>query len=181
MEKREARREALNSRRGLSEAYVADASSEIVRKFLSEFGDEGSYLLYHSYGNEVATTSLIDCLYGFNKAVYLPVVKGGEMDMGLYDGVESLSCGAYGIMEPVVCSEKRYIDVAVIPGVAFDKRLNRVGYGKGFYDRFLISAEIGVKVGFAFDCQVFDLIACDEHDIHVDLLITDNYIYRRNS
>jgi 5-formyltetrahydrofolate cyclo-ligase len=69
----------------------------------------------------------------------------------------------------------------VVPGTAFDKKLNRVGYGKGFYDRFLNSVNAGLTVGFAFECQLFETIDCEPHDVPADILITENNIYRRNS
>jgi len=140
-----------------------------------------SYLLYHSYGSEVHTHRLTDVLYGMKKAVYLPRVDGESLSIGLYKGAGSLSEGAFGIQEPVECAEVSYIDIAVLPGVAFDKSLNRVGYGKGYYDRLLGAVRVGVTVGFAFECQLFELIDSEAHDVPVDVLVTEKYIYRRSS
>lgn len=116
-----------------------------------------------------------------NKAVYLPVVCGDELQVGSYKGEDSLSCGTFGIQEPVECADFKHIDIAVVPGVAFDKQLHRVGYGKGYYDRLLGAVRFGVVVGLAFECQVFDAFDYEPHDMPVDVLVTEKYIYRRNS
>ena len=116
-----------------------------------------------------------------NKTVYLPVVSGAELRLGSYRGEGSLSCGAFGIKEPAGCTHAEYIDVVVVPGVAFDRGLNRIGHGKGYYDRFLGTAHFGVAVGFAFECQIVDRFFNEPHDIPVDVLVTENHIYRRNS
>lgn len=127
------------------------------------------------------THGLVDFLYGMKKIVYLPKVNGDRLLTGLYKGEDSLSYGAFGILEPVECADFDYIDIAVVPGVAFDKRLNRTGYGKGYYDRLLGAAHYGLSVGFAFEFQVFETLDTEPHDMPVDVLVTENNIYRRNS
>jgi len=156
-------------------------SDVIAEKFLNEFGNLDSYLLYSSFKSEVETPKLIDTLYGMKKTVYLPIVCGEELKIGSFDGANSLSCGAFGIQEPVVCADYKHIDIVVVPGVAFDKNLHRIGYGKGYYDRLLGAAHFGVVVGFAFECQLFDAFDYEPHDMPVDVLVTEKYIYRRNS
>jgi len=156
--------------------------SEIIhQKFLDEFSDCESFLLYHSFGSEVQTHQLLDRLYNMKKTVYLPKVDKENLVLGKYLGKGSLASGAFGILEPVECAEVGHIDTAVVPGVAFDRRLFRVGYGRGYYDRLLESGRFGVVAGFAFECQVIDTIFCEPHDIPADVLITEKNIYRRNS
>ena len=127
------------------------------------------------------THRLIDNLYRMNKTVYLPKVNGDRLELGLYKGESSLSGGAFGIQEPVECADYEHIDIAVIPGVGFDRRLYRIGYGKGYYDRLLGAVRPGLTVGFAFECQLFDAFDFEPHDIPADVLVTEKHIYRRNS
>lgn len=153
----------------------------ITERFLAEYSGSESYLLYHSTMNEVHTHQLIEILYGMKKIVFLPIVNGDSLDIGVFKGWDCLSSGAFGILEPVECADIKHIDIAVVPGVAFDKRLHRIGYGKGYYDRLLRAARFGLSVGFAFECQLFDEFDYEPHDIPMDVLVTENYIYRRNS
>jgi 5-formyltetrahydrofolate cyclo-ligase len=181
MEKAKARSEALARREKLDPGFVKQASDVIAEKFLREFSGFNSFLLYVAFRNEVETAKLISVLHGMKKAVYLPRVQGGEVELGLYNGENSLICGTYGILEPAECADYESIDVAVVPGVAFDRQLARVGWGKGYYDRLLAAGRIRKVVGMAFGCQVFDLINTEPHDVPCDVLVTENDIYRRNS
>ncbi|WP_303850921.1 5-formyltetrahydrofolate cyclo-ligase [Seleniivibrio woodruffii] len=181
MEKAKARCEALERRNNLDAAYAGAASLKITERFLAEFSEFDSFLLYAGFKGEVDTTALISILYGMKKAVYLPRVRGGGIELGLYKGENSLICGAYGICEPAGCTDYESIDVAAVPGVAFDRRLVRVGWGKGYYDRLLAAGKIRIAAGLAFECQLFDSIEAEPHDIPCDVLVTETDIYRRNS
>lgn len=181
MEKKEARRAALEKRAGLTGTERAEKSEAIAERFLREFSAADSYLLYHSFMSEVHTHSLINVLYGMKKTVFLPIVKGECLVTGVYKGENSLLNGAFGIQEPVERAEADHIDIAVIPGAAFDRRLHRAGYGKGYYDRLLGAAHFGLLVGFAFECQIVDEFDFEPHDVPVDVLVTEKDIYRRNS
>lgn len=181
MEKTLARSKGLKARDSMDTSAARDASGVIVGKFLEEFLRFNSFLCYFSIRSEVYTALLIEELYRINRTVYLPIVKGDEIFTGLYKGNESLIRGAFGVREPAECANTEFIDVAVVPGTAFDRRLNRVGYGRGYYDRLLKKSRTGIIVGFAFECQVVDNICAEPHDVSVDLLITEKYIYRRNS
>jgi 5-formyltetrahydrofolate cyclo-ligase len=181
MDKKQARKAALAVRDTLAKSQISEFSDKITESFLSEFGAFDSFLLYSSFRSEVQTHRLIEHLYGMNKAVYLPVVCGEELRIGSYTGCDSLSCGAFGIQEPVECADLKHIDIAVVPGVAFDKELHRIGYGKGYYDRLLGAVRFGAVVGLAFECQLFDTFDCEPHDMPMDVLVTEKYIYRRNS
>jgi len=181
MEKSQARKDALAIRGQLAKSQIIEMSEMIQERFLAEFSGSASFLLYHSIMSEVYTHQLIETLYGMKKTVYLPRVKGDELEIGSYGGETSLSYGAFGILEPVECTEANYIDIVVVPGVAFDRSLHRIGYGKGYYDRLLRVVQSGFKVGFAFECQLFDAFDFEPHDIPVDVLVTEKHIYRRNS
>lgn len=181
MEKVQARKKALEARNSLDRQYAEQASDRIIEQFLAEFAEYGSFLCYHSIRSEVMTERLIKVLYGMKKSVYLPRVVGDDIEIGLYEGEDSLILGAFGVREPAVCAVFDSIDVAVVPAAAFDAQCSRIGYGKGYYDRLLKKGSTGHKVGFAYECQKIDNIAAEPHDIPCDLFITEKYIYRRNS
>ena len=95
------------------------------------------------------------------------------MELRRYTGPSDLAIGAYNIMEPTgeVYDDYKEIDLAVIPGVAFDAEGNRMGRGKGYYDRFLPLVPQAYKLGVCFPFQKVDSIPTDEHDIRMDEVI----------
>ena len=110
-------------------------------------------MLYCSLPDEVYTMDMIHRLHGEGKKIVLPkVISDCEMELREYDGDADLEVGSFGIMEPCgkLFTDYEDIDVAVIPGMAFDKDGNRLGRGKGYYDRFLNAA---VKRGVKEKCE----------------------------
>ena len=132
-----------------------------------------SIILFHSLPDEVFTHSLIDTLYSQGKRVLLPkVVSPTEMTLHEYHGPNSLSLGAFGILEPNnEVTDKVNASLAIIPGVAFDKDGNRLGRGKGYYDRLLPNLMPIYKIGVCFPFQFLDNIPHDLHDISMDEII----------
>jgi 5-formyltetrahydrofolate cyclo-ligase len=107
------------------------------------------------------------------KEILLPAVCGENLELRVYNGREGLLCDAYGIQEPSgsLFTDYASIDLAVIPGVAFDGSGNRLGRGKGYYDRLLphISA---YKVGVCFSFQLVEDVPTEEFDVRMDETIT---------
>jgi 5-formyltetrahydrofolate cyclo-ligase len=95
------------------------------------------------------------------------------MELRCYEGPQDLEGGFFNIMEPVGKAFSNYeeIDVAVIPGMAFDGRCNRLGRGRGYYDRLLPKLPQAYKIGICFDFQKLPGIPADEHDIKVDEIV----------
>lgn len=132
-------------------------------------------LLYASLPDEVPTQQLLDRLTTQGKSVLLPrVVSDTEMELRRYTGRADLEKGAFGIMEPVGKPFTDYdsIDVAVIPGMAFDREGHRLGRGKGYYDRLLSRIPYLYKIGVCFPWQLIDSVPTDEHDITMDCVIS---------
>ena len=131
-------------------------------------------LLYHSLSDEVDTHDLLERWFG-KKQLLLPVVKGEELELRLYHGADSLSTGAFGIAEPTgpVFTDYAAIDLAIVPGVAFDIHGHRLGRGKGYYDRLLPRLPLAHKTGVCFPYQLMENdIPCDPHDVCMDTIIT---------
>lgn len=159
---------------------IKQKSHIITRRFLEEFCDVSTFLLYVSFKNEVETFYLIQHLSEKGKKIFLPKLKNEDIFPSQFEGFEKMQQNRYGIMEPAKLSNITSFDVAVIPAVAFDKKCNRLGFGKGYYDKLLAKINFDVCVGFAYELQVFDSIEIEPHDIPADVVITEENFYRRN-
>lgn len=138
------------------------------------FVKANTILAYHSLPDEVSTHDLIR-KYSKTKTVLLPKVIGnGEMEIRRYRGEEDLRQGSFGIMEPCgeIFSHYDKIDIAIIPGMAFDLKGNRLGRGKGYYDRFLSHAPNIYKVGICFPFQLVEEVPTGENDVAMDLVVS---------
>lgn len=131
-------------------------------------------LMYYSLPDEVDTHNTVEQLRRQGKTVLLPrVVDDGRMEIRMYETPDDLVKGHYGIMEPAGKPYTAYADinVAVVPGMAFDREGHRLGRGKGYYDRFLPKATEAYKIGVCFDFQKLDEIPSDKYDVKMDCII----------
>lgn len=134
-------------------------------------------LMYHSLPDELSTVDFIERWHN-RKNFFLPRVNGVNLEILPYDR-SRLALGAFHIEEP---QGDDTVDVAememiVVPGIAFDRNGNRVGRGKGFYDR-LLSITKAHKVGVGYDFQYVEEIEADEHDVRMDVVITQSRMIR---
>ena len=141
----------------------------------SFFREAKTILLYYSLKDEVQTHAFID-KWSKIKNILLPVVVGDKLELRRYTGRQDLQVGAYNIEEPTgeVFTDYDTIDVAIIPGVAFDSAGNRLGRGKGYYDRLLPKLNATRTIGICFSFQVFDEIPVEEHDRKMDHILTED-------
>jgi 5-formyltetrahydrofolate cyclo-ligase len=141
---------------------------------LEQFRSANTIMAYWSMDDEVHTHDLILKFLG-KKQIILPVVKGDVLELKEFTGKTNMMVGeSYGIKEPEgdPFYEIDKIDLIVVPGVAFDINNNRLGRGKAYYDNLLIKTQ-ALKVGVCFDFQLLDFVPVDEHDVKMDLVITD--------
>ena len=138
---------------------------------LPEFKNAKNILLFHSLPDEVTTHDFLDKWSG-HKCLLLPVVNGDKLELKHYEGKESLKTGSFGIQEPQgkLFTELDKIDMVLLPGVAFDRDRNRLGRGKGYYDRLLPKLS-GIKIGVCFPCQLVDHVPCREWDVKVNMVV----------
>lgn len=143
------------------------------------FKNCSNILLYHSLPDEVETHSLIN-KWHTQKHIFLPRVKGAELEILAYDEKRLLK-GAYNISEPdgEELFDINKIDLIILPAVALDKKGNRIGRGKGYYDK-LLSAVNAFKIGIVYSYQLVETIPYEIHDIPVDMVITDEGIIKQN-
>lgn len=153
-----------------------DLSGPILRTLAShpKFIEAKTVLLYHSLPDEVDTRDFIR-YWATRKRILLPVVEGDELVLKVFHTDTPLNEGAFGILEPQGDNYTDFlsIDLAIIPGVAFDNKCNRLGRGKGYYDRLLkrMPHEKIYKIGLCFDFQKVEKIPCEPHDIAMDEVI----------
>ena len=148
-------------------------SEEICDKVLTsaDWQKASTLLLYYPLPDEVDVRPLVWEAYKEGKRVLLPVCKGEELELRLYEGEASLKEGAYGIMEPTgpLFSEERYSEIqfAIIPGMAFDRVGHRLGRGKGYYDRLLPKLTKARLTGVCWAFQLLDEVPSEPHDVRV--------------
>lgn len=132
-------------------------------------------LIYSALPDEIPTQQLIDDFLREGKTVLLPrVISDTQMELRRYTEATDLQQGAFGIMEPSgeLFTDFGQIDVAIIPGVAFDKEGHRLGRGKGYYDRFLPLLRNTYMIGVCYPSRLLEHIPTDEHDISMDEIIS---------
>jgi len=175
MEKREIRRKIKALRTMLSEAEKASAAEEVFARLeqTAAFLMADKILMYHSLPDELATHSFLRKWCG-RKHFFLPRVNGVNLDILPYNETR-LELGAFHIEEPTGedCVDPCEIELIVVPAVAYDKAGNRLGRGKGFYDR-LLSSNKATKIGVGYDFQLVESIPVEEHDVPVDMVITQS-------
>lgn len=174
MLKTELRKIIRNRKRQLSQRQLEELSLAVIERLTSHrrFVNARTLLLYHSLPDEVCTHRLIEDMAG--KTVLLPkVVSETDMELRVYTGPQDLRVGAFGIMEPCgeVFTACEDIDLAVIPGMAFDRHGNRLGRGKGYYDRMLARIPHAYKIGLCFDFQLVDQVPTEPTDIPMDEIV----------
>jgi 5,10-methenyltetrahydrofolate synthetase len=121
---------------------------------------------------------IMECLVRGTR-VFIPKLDGDKMQATeIYAGAEYVK-NEFGIVE-IKFAHPVSVDCAfnIIPLVAFDERLNRVGHGKGYYDKYLVG-KTGVNVGLAYECQKFEGFAADAYDIPLDIVVTETCIYTK--
>lgn len=179
--KQEIRKKARRERVDLSISDSMAKNMAITNRVIrySEFRDAHTVLLYHSINNEVDTSKIFQAAIAMGIQVGFPRIEGEYMRFYQVTKEEDLVYGFMGIMEPVP-DESKLIDtndaVVLAPGVAFDEKCNRTGYGRGFYDRYFREHPGVVKVGLAYDLQVYPEIETDEYDVPLDFIITESRI-----
>ena len=189
MEKGDIRKSIIAKRNALTERDVLVRSGEICRKIVSppEYIEAKSVLVYNSIKNEVNLTELIINAYKDGRKVYYPRVMDKEhMEFFMIEMPEAFETGAFGIPEPPVSEELRLKPgeeniLMIMPGVAFDRKMNRIGYGGGFYDRFL--ADDSYKriktAAAAYSFQIMDdIIPHDDRDMSPDVIVSETEIIR---
>lgn len=156
-------------------------SEAIFRRLVSlpAFLNAGCLYCYVDAFGEVGSRKIITEARRLGKRVAAPVVKDREMEFGYIGSLDELRPGKYGILEPVFYERAEEPGLVIMPGVAFDDELHRIGYGGGYYDRYLEGRREFPVIALAFEWQVLASIPYESHDVCPDILITEERIRRR--
>ena len=168
-----------------------ESSQRVIAQLMTlpEIKTCDNIMTYVDFGKEVRTVPLISELLSQGKRIVVPYCEKGEIQLFWLKNLNELAPGYFGISEPKIelrrLSERRVqldeLRLILVPGVAFDPQGGRLGRGKGFYDRFLKkTSKNTLKVGLAFDWQLFDMIPMTENDQYLDVIATENNIFFRN-
>ncbi|MBR1401146.1 MAG: 5-formyltetrahydrofolate cyclo-ligase [Prevotella sp.] len=173
MDKKDLRKFIRMQKSMFSNEKLDELSQPIIKRLLAHPRVKNAHtiLMYYSLQDEVNTHDVINQLVKDGKTVLLPaVLSDTEMELRIYESAKDLVGGFFNIMEPVgkLFSQYEKIDTAVVPGMAFDSRCNRLGRGKGYYDRLLPKLPDAYKIGVCFDFQKLPGIPADENDVKMD-------------
>ncbi len=131
---------------------------------------------YFAIGSEVLTELIIGRAKRLGKKIALPRVEEDKITFYELSSTKSLIKGRFGIMEPPPYEKMSKIDLLIVPGIAFDKKGNRLGYGKGFYDR-LLSGKRTFSIGLAYSFQLLENLPHDKYDKRLDAIASEDGVH----
>ncbi len=155
---------------------------------LQEFANSRTLMIYLDIGSEVRTREYVPELWQMGKRVVVPYCQAHELRLFQLKNMDELTPGTWQILEPAHQWRARAdrhveaaeLDMILAPGLAFDRKGNRLGLGKGYYDRLLQHVRHDAfKIALAFECQLVDEIPVLPHDIRMDRVITEKTVYRK--
>ncbi len=180
------RRRIILERRSMTNFEIEEKSVIICRKLLEneQFASVNNVLLYLPVNGEVDTKYVLGQFHKKKISIFLPAYlkKGKKWEILKFENSDDLEVGPFGIMQPrrVGIYHPSIIDLAIVPVVAFSKDLNRLGYGKGVYDRLLGGLKT-TKVGLAYEFQRVETLPVEPHDVKMDYVVTEKKIYTSKS
>jgi 5-formyltetrahydrofolate cyclo-ligase len=180
------RKQAHENRRAQADKDTVSVS--IVDRFmkLPEYAAAQTVMFYVDVRDEARTRHALPEALTTGKRIVVPYCVDGELELFWLESMDELELGMYRILEPkaelrTVASKKLQpedLDLIMVPGVAFDRQGGRTGHGKGYYDKLLEHAKPQTPlVALAFECQLFDEIPMDSHDIYMDKVVTESAVY----
>lgn len=182
-EKEELRKACLERRNALSDHEIAEKSAAVLRGLTSmaEIRRAETVLTYLSLGTEIDTHAFVDMLLHEGRTPIVPIVaEGRSLDWSTLKSRNDLERGPFGVPVPIP-SKRRLVTPppgapVIVPGIAFTLSGHRLGYGAGYFDRFLAGHD-GLKVGLACEAQIIPHFPLEPHDIPVDRIVTESRIH----
>lgn len=175
MDKQELRRLIREKKRAMSEEQITSRSAELARQFYASelYRNAKTIYGYMPYNQEVRTIPMMEQAIRDGKKVAVPKVYGQEMRFILMDDLSAVEKGYAGIPEPVADGPVANDETALVlmPGLAFDQEGHRIGYGGGFYDKFLASEPGHPTLALCYDFQMLPRVQTEEFDIPVDIVL----------
>lgn len=187
--KRQLRQRLREIQNRLDPQWIRQASQSIqdTIRHLPEYRTARAVMSYVSMGKEVQTHQLLSAMQEDGKIVVIPWCKGDDLRLFRFTTFDELERGTLGILEPRIAFRLQHdrlfgsqdLDLILVPGLGFDRHGNRLGRGRGYYDRFLKTVPPNaVRVGLSFECQLVEAIPASPDDEQVDLIVTECQTYR---
>ncbi|MCR5209227.1 MAG: 5-formyltetrahydrofolate cyclo-ligase [Lachnospiraceae bacterium] len=182
--KKRYRKEMMRARDGLTANEVTAYGDQILEKLKSSpaYVRAGEILLYASYRNEVPTAKIFAYSISMGKRVYYPKVENNDLVFTRVRDLRELEIGFKGIPEPPSAGSPAEIrstrSVIICPGLGFGMDGSRIGYGRGYYDRFLSGNLEVYRIGICFEVQFSDSVPHGEEDLPMNEVITEKHSYR---
>ncbi|AFS81204.1 5-formyltetrahydrofolate cyclo-ligase [Candidatus Nitrosopumilus koreensis AR1] len=179
-EKKSIRSILLEKRDNTSFDLMKIASEKINKKLkkIKAFSDAQKIGVYYPIGSEIFTQDIIQELLSKGKEVYLPRVSENNIDFKKITDFSSLEKGNFDIMEPkIVCETENNLDVVLVPTVGITPKGVRLGYGHGFYDRFLAKHKT-TTISLTLEKQIVKNIPKSEHDMLIDWIVTEDRVLK---
>ena len=175
--KEQIRRDFKTRRRTLSCEHVRINSDKICENFLDSdiYKNCQNILAYSTIQNEVDLSQIINQALLDNKNLFLPRVEGDSMNFFRINNTDKLQIGSYNIPEPQngTVYQDSTNSIMLVPGIAFSTQGARIGFGKGFYDKYLSQHNSIFKIGIAYDWQITKSWVTNEFDINMNMIITE--------
>lgn len=177
------RDEARQKKSSLSPKDIEEKSIAICTRALAAVRDSAVVMVYASKDHEVATGPLIAALIGRGTRVVVPIIERDTCSLRLsyLDDPRVLVESTFKVPEPIgneIPAQGKDLRAVIVPMLAFDTRGNRLGYGAGYYDRFLAKYPNAMRIGLAFSCQETPSIQADDDDVRMDIIITESRVIR---
>lgn len=183
-EKNLIRKQMKQLRADMTRTERFEKSMQIFEKLITvpEFKRADRIYTYVSMDNEIDTIMFIDYSLSLEKRVFVPRVSGKDMEFYEISDISELNPGYMGIYEPDINGKEpdySRTGFMCMPGLAFDKSYNRIGYGGGFYDRYLSVENKLYKAALAYEAQLLESIPAQDGDVRPDMIVTEESIYRK--
>lgn len=180
LEKRKIRDKIKKLRSDLTKEQVAEDSKLIYNQIIDNkiFERAEVVMSYMSFQNEINTEKINEYIISCRKKLLLPKMLDREIIKAIEYTGEFKIDNSFGIKEPVGEIYNGDIDLIIVPGMVFDREGNRIGYGRGYYDRFLRLYPKARKISLAYEFQILDRLEAEEHDEKIDEIVTKNNIIR---
>ena len=174
------RKQFLQKRDGLSADFMSISSKQIRKNLnkIEEYRNAQSVACYHSTGSEVKTHEIMQEILSHGKTLGLPRVKGNEIIFCIVKKFEDLEKGEFGIMEPKQnCPILEKFDIIIVPAVAMAENGQRLGYGMGYYDRFLVGKNT-ITIALAYTKSIAKNIPKSDSDVLISMIVTEDGVIK---
>ena len=177
--KKTLRKKFISKRNSLASDYRNSSTNTIFATLEEQnfFESSEKIFIYVGFGSEITTETFIKKWIN-KKQIFVPKIENGKMNLIHLKSWDELAPGHFGVLEPT--SSDYYegkIDLVVTPSIVFDNNGYRLGYGKGYYDKYFSSREYDISVGLSYHKLLQDNVPKEDHDIKVDVIITEEKIF----